>query len=184
MDAQAIITPLLTPHTSRLTPKAWRLRATFSGNLPPRSYTTPDVRFTNPGWDSEVFDRQIESLEFFLPTGHKIILAGMEAYNFFIEATQTFTRGSRQGARLEAFWLCGLLPVRDKALGVRNDQEALCYASRLTPHPSPVEMWRIGQGRVIRQRKPWGQEWGGTPTGGWKLGLVGTTPVSCIMQTT
>ena len=147
---------------------SWRLRATFAGNLPPRTYTTPDVRHTNPGWDSEVFNRQIEQLEFFLPTGHKIILSGMEAYNFFIEATQVFSRGSRQGARLEAFWLCGKLPNPNP--------------SPLTPHSSPIEMWRIGQGKVVRQRKPWGQEWGGTPTRGWKLGQVGPTPVSTICR--
>ena len=87
---------------------SWRLRATFAGNLPPRRYLTPDVRFTNPGWDSEDFNRRIEQLEFFLPTGHKIVLAGMEAYNFFIEATQRFSR--KGGARIEAFWLCGKIP--------------------------------------------------------------------------
>ena len=166
MDHQSVIASPLHLFTASPVPP-WRLRATFAGKLPPRLYVTPDVRFSNPGWDSEVFNRQIESLEFFLPTGHKIILSGMEAYNFFVEATQTFTRGSRHGARLEAIWLCGKLPAP--------------HPSPFTLHSSPVEMWRIGQGKVIRQRKPWGQEWGGTPTRGWKLGLVGSEPVSTII---
>lgn len=168
MDSQTMTIPLLTPNASPLTaPRAWRLRATFAGKLPPRSYTTPDVRHTNPGWDSEVFNRQIEQLEFFLPTGHAIILSGMEAYNFFVEATQTFTRGSRHGALLVAIWLCGKLPALNP--------------SPLTPHSSPVEMWRIGQGKVIRQRKPWGQEWGGGATRGWKFGVIGK-PSSILVQ--
>lgn len=165
MDTQTMTAPLLTFHSSRLTRLAWRLRATFAGKLPPHSYLTPDVRFTNPGWDSEVFNRHIEQIEFFLPTGHKITLAGMEAYNFFVEATQAFSRHG--GARIEAFWLCGKLPAP--------------HPSPFTLHPSPVKMWRIGQGKVIRQQKPWGQEWGGGPTRGWKLGLVGATPISRII---
>lgn len=156
MDTQTMTAPLLTFHSSRLTRLAWRLRATFAGKLPPRHYLTPDIRHTNPGWDSEVFNRKIERIEFFLPTGHKIILSGMEAYNFFVEATQAFSRHG--GARIEAFWLCGKLPAA-----------------------SEVEMWRIGQGKVIRQRKAWGQEWGGGPTRGWKLGMVGSSPVSQII---
>lgn len=144
----------------------WRLRATFAGKLPPRSYLTPDVRFSNPGWDSEMFNRQIEQVELFLPTGHKIIMAGMEAYNFFVEATQAFSR--RGGARLEAFWLCGKLPAPAMS-EIRNSK-------------SEIEMWRIGKGKVIRERKLWGEEWGGGPTRGWKLGLVGSVPISQIVR--
>ena len=134
--------------------------------MPPRRYLTPDVRFTNPGWDSEDFNRRIEQLEFFLPTGHKIVLAGMEAYNFFIEATQRFSR--KGGARIEAFWLCGKIPSP---------------ATSEIRHPtSDIEMWRIGNGQVVHQRKPWGQEWGGTATRGWKPGLVGAAPISAIVR--
>ena len=136
---------------------AWRIRVRFAGKLPPVEYLSPDVRHANPGWDDEAFNRQMESLEFFLPTGHKIMLAGLEAYNFFIEATQSFSR--RGGARIESFFVAGKLP----ALPV-------------------VELWRIGDGRVTRDRKPWGAEWGGTATRGWKLGLVGADPVSALVE--
>lgn len=135
---------------------AWRLRATFAGKLPPKQYLMPDIRHTNPGWGDEVFNRQIECLEFFLPTGHRVLLSGMEAYNFFVEASQGI---GGTAARIEAFWLCGKLPGQDL-----------------------VEMWRIGQGKVIRQQRPWGKEWGGTATRGWKIGAIGATPVSSVLN--
>jgi len=160
---------VLRPPTSVI----WRLRVTFAGNLPPRHYLTPDVRFTNPGWDSEEFNRQIEQLEFFLPTGHKIVLAGMEAYNFFIEATQALS--GKGGARIEAFWLCGKLPSPTMHEAARTKHE-----ERSTKNE--IEMWRIGYGQVVRMRKPWGREWGGTATRGWKLGLVGAAPFSMIVR--
>jgi hypothetical protein len=135
--------------------RAWRIRATFAGKLPPRDYITPDIRRHDPGWASEPFNRPIERLELFLPTGHRLVLAGMEQYNFFIEAVQsTRTRGA---AQIRAFWLCGKPPGRDI-----------------------VEMWRIGAGRIIRDRKPWGREWGGGPTRGWKQGAAGDTVISGI----
>lgn len=141
---------------THLLSKAWRIRAHFAGKLPPKQYLTPDIRHNNPGWGDEIFNRQIESLEFFLPTGHKILLSGMEAYNFFVEATQNMS--SRDGARIEAFWFCGKWPGQPV-----------------------VEMWRVGDGKVIRQRKPWGKEWGGAATRGWKIGLPGGEVVSNVI---
>ena len=132
---------------------AWRIRVTFAGNLPFKEYITPDIRHNDPGWASETFNRDIETLEFFLPTGHKIVMSGMEKYNFFIEAVQS-TRSCR-GAVIKAFWFCGKLPGRDV-----------------------VEMWRIGDGQVVRDRKPYGMEWGGGPTSGWKSGICGNAVVS------
>lgn len=135
---------------------AWRIRATFSGKLPPKEYITPDIRRNNPGWGDEIFNRTIESIEFFLPTGHRLVMSGMEQYNFFVEAVQsTRTRGS---AEIKAFWFCGKLPGKNI-----------------------VEMWRVGHGKVIRDRKPWGREWGEGPTRGWKSGSPGN-PVAMITK--
>jgi len=127
---------------------AWRIRATFAGKLPPKEYVTPDIRHNDPGWASELFNRPIEMLEFFLPTGHKIVLSGMEQYNFFVEAAQS--PGQRGGAEIQAFWLCGKMPGKDI-----------------------VETWRVGDGKIIRDRRSWGIEWGGGPTKGWKCGVIG-----------
>ncbi|MBA7630058.1 hypothetical protein ES703_37566 [subsurface metagenome] len=141
----------------------WRIRVTFAGKLPPKEYMTPDIRHNDPGWASEILSRPIEMLEFFLPTGHRLVMSGMEQYNFFVEAVQsTRTRG---GAKIQAFWFCGKLPSRSS-------------------RPEPVEwveMWRVGDGKIIRDRRPWGREWGGGPTRGWKPG-VNAKPVSMIMS--
>jgi len=135
---------------------AWRIRVTFVGKLPPKKYMTPDIRHHDPGWASEIFSRPIEMLEFFLPTGHRLVMSGMEQYNFFVEAVQsTRTRG---GAKIQAFWFCGKLPGNDV-----------------------VEMWRVGYGKIIRDRKPWGREWGGGPTSGWKQGISGK-PLSILLK--
>ena len=134
---------------------AWRMRVRFSGCLPPREYITPDIRMHNPGWGDEIFNRQIEGLELFLPTGHRLVLAGMEQYNFFVECSQAMAGGN---AAIEAFWLCGKIAGSDLA-----------------------EMWRVGNGKVVRLRVPWGQEWGGGPTSGWKSGCVGGPIISRVM---
>ena len=53
-------------------------------------HRTADIRETNPGWGQENF-ADIESLALPLPTGHRIVLAGFEAYNFFVEASQALS---------------------------------------------------------------------------------------------
>ena len=135
---------------------AWRIRATFAGKLLPKEYITPDIRHNNPGWGDEIFNRTIEKLEFFLPTGHRLVMSGMEQYNFFVEAVQSIK--GMGSVKIKAFWFCGKLPGKDI-----------------------VEMWRVGNGKVIRDRKPWGREWGGGPTRGWKAGSSGK-PVSMITK--
>jgi len=133
---------------------SWKIRVTFSGKLPPRQYITPDIRHNNPGWGDEIFNRTLESIEFFLPTGHRLAMSGMEQYNFFVEAVQSTK--SRGRARIKAFWFLGKLPGQNL-----------------------VEMWRVGDKKVIRERRPWGREWGGSATRGWKPGVAGK-PVSAI----
>lgn len=134
----------------------WRIRVTFAGKLPPKEYVTPDIRFNDPGWSSELFGRPIEQMEVFLPTCNKIVLAGMEQYNFFVEAIQT--SGKRSSTQIEAFWFCG------KPLN-RNH----------------VEMWRVGNSKVVRLHKAWGKEWDGGHTRGWKQGVSGQ-PISILTE--
>lgn len=134
---------------------AWRMRIKLAGNLPVKEVLTGDLRFQNPGWGDEIFKSAIASMEFFLPTGHKIVMCGMDSYNFFVEATQDM---SRSGAKIQAFWFLGRIP-----------------------DSNIVEMWRVGDGQVTRQRKIFGQEWGGTATRGWKLGVPGNA-ISAIME--
>ena len=134
---------------------AWKFRAVFVGFKP--AYLSRDVRVHDPGWSDEEFTAPIASLEFFLPTGHKVLMAGMISYNFFIEASQAFSR--RGGARLEAVWLAGRYPGSDV-----------------------VAMWRIGGGQVIHKTVKFGQEWGGTAIRGWKPGDIGAEPISTLVR--
>jgi len=138
--------------------RAWRFKVTFAGSLTPKYYLSPDIRRKQPGWFDEIFPRPIEKMEFYLPTGHTIMMSGMEQYCFFVEATQNLSGGK---ARIEAAWLAGLLPGTRIAGGT-------------------VEMWRVGNSRVVRQRRPLGKEWGGTPISGWKPGAIGDRPVSIL----
>ena len=127
---------------------AWRIRAIFAGKLPPKEYITPDIRCNNPGWGDEIFNRVIERLEFFIPTGHRLVMAGFEQYNFFVEAVQSM--GKRK-TDIAAFYFCGKMPGKNI-----------------------VEMWRVGDKKIVRDQAPWGYEWGGGPTSGWKQGIPGT----------
>ena len=84
-----------------------------------------------------------------LALGGSFVLSGMEQYNFFVEAVQS-TKSRKNGVKIQAFWFCGKLPGKDV-----------------------VEMWRIREGKVMRDQMPWGKEWGGRPTRGWKKGSKG-----------
>jgi len=135
----------------------WRIRVRFGDGLLPQEFISNDVRHENPKWYDETFGRTIESLEFFLPTGHVIVLKGMESYNFFVEATADMQGGK---ARIEAFYFCGKLPNKPM-----------------------VEVWRVQQNKtIVRCQKPFGQEWGGGATSGWKQGLIGNALVSRIVK--
>lgn len=123
-------------------PNPWQMRIQHESGP---AYVTPDVRRADPGWNDRPAWRPIASLELFLPTGHRLVLAGFEAYNFFAEATQPLS-GAR--ARLEAIWLCGR-------------------------RGSSVDTWRVARGRLVRDVKPYGREWGGGPTRGWQAGVPG-----------
>jgi hypothetical protein len=129
---------------------AWRIKVTFAGKLPPKEYITPDIRNNDPGWGSELFNRAIEKLEFYIPTGHKLVLSGMEQYNFFVEAVRDFGGWKSGKIQIYAFWFCGKL------------QET-----------NIVEMYRVGDGEIVIDRKPWGHEYNNGPTSGWKVGEIG-----------
>jgi len=136
---------------------AWRIKVTFAGSLPPKEYVTPDIRNTDPGWSSELFNRVIEKLEFYLPTGHRIVLSGMERYNFFIDALQSFGGGGKGRAVMKT----------------------ICFLGKL-PGLNTVDRFLIGDKKIWRDRKPWGKEWHGSNTTGWKFGLPGTVISSIV----
>jgi hypothetical protein len=129
--------------------QAWTFKATFEGDLPPKHYQSPNVLLSNPGWMDEHFRRPIEQLEFYLPTGHKILMRGFEQYNFFLEVAQDLGAGGRFA--IDAVFLCG----------------------KLSGKPV-VYRWRIGGGHCTQDRVRFGQEGlGMTPSRGWKRGVAG-----------
>lgn len=135
---------------------AWCLRANMSG--PGASFVSPDVRAGNPGWgDEDKFRHPLESLEFALPTGHRIVMSGYRAYNFFIEVRQSL--GGRGKPRLEAIYLAG-------------------------EFGGQVDMWKIQHGRIWRAQKPWGREYGGGATRGWRDGAPVGKPQTRIIENT
>ncbi len=123
-------------------PNPWQMRITHPAGPP---YVTPDVRLGDPGWQDRPRWRPIASLELYLPAGHRLVLSGFEAYNFFIEASKPLSGGP---ARTEAVWLCGRQGAN-------------------------VETWRVIEGRIVRDVQPWGREWVGGPTRGWQPGAPG-----------
>jgi hypothetical protein len=127
--------------------REWCYRLEFDGGAPLQSYTSPDIRTNNPGWGDLGIGVPISQIEFFLPTGHKIVMRGMRMYNFFIEALQSFAGNT--GAQLSAVYLCGLHPNQDI-----------------------VDVWCIGNGVVKRTQAALGSEYEGTATRGWKNGNV------------
>jgi hypothetical protein len=135
---------------------AWKIKVKFGGKDLVKEYTSPDIRYKNPGWGDEIFNKPIESLEFYLPTGHRIVLSGMERYNFFVEAIQNMGGGK---VDIKAFWFLGKYP-----------------------NQNIVDAWRVEEGKVVRSKVPFGREWGGGPTSGWKQGVVGKQPIAACVE--
>ncbi len=123
-------------------------------------YTSPDIRRKDPGWASEDGAKRVGIRELILkiPGGKALILKGFEAYNFFVEASQAL--GGR-GAKIDAFCFCG----------------------RWRGH---VVVYRIDlkTGKVIKRLARDGQEYFGSATRGWRMGLMGEKAESglCLLQ--
>lgn len=131
----------------------WRIRVTFSTHLTPREWVSPDIRTERPGWGDQVFPFLIESIQIHLDQEQRLVLAGMERYNFFVEGISVLGSGR---VIPQAFHLLGKLPRQET-----------------------VSKWAIfPEARLCHEYKPWGQEYHGTPTSGWKPGAVGAQVVS------
>jgi len=139
-------------------PLAWRMRVKFDTKLPPHELVTQDIRFHNPQWgDAETFKSPIESIEFFLPVKYKVVLAGMELYNFYIEVLGDISGGGK--AQIESFWFCGKLP-----------------------QVNTVKTWNVGKGKVIVNDVEFGKEYYGTTARGWRGGVATKHPISTVLR--
>lgn len=112
-------------------------------------YESPDIRSNDPGWAAEAGAKLvgIRDISIKLPNGKSLILTGFEKYNFFVEASQGF---GKNNARIESFFFCGAW---------RN------Y----------VVSWEINYKtkQILKRMAKEGEEYNGTPTKGWRMGLIG-----------
>lgn len=139
-------------------PFAWRMRIKFDTKLPPHELFTKDIRFHNPQWsDAETFKAPIESMEFFLPIKWKIVLSGMELYNFHIEVLGDLS--GRGTARIESF----------------------CFYGKF-PRVNTVKTWNVGKGKVITDDVEFGREYNGTAATGWRDGVPSKHPISTLLR--
>jgi len=123
-------------------------------------YISPDVREKDPGWASEAEGKKvgIEEISIKLPNDMTLILKGYEKYNFFVEVAQSLNKKS--SAEIQAFFFCGA------------SQGFVC-------------IWKIDYKtkQIIKDIKPEGQEYGGGPTRGWRMGLIGEKAESGLCPT-
>jgi len=143
---------------NKANPMAFRLKVRFDTKLQPHELITKDIRFHNPQWgDDLTFPHPIEYLEFYLPIDYKLVLYGMERYNFFIEAV-----GRNMGNKLKinSFWFCGIIPQTNK-----------------------VEIWTINCNGVIEHlQKVFGREYNGTASRGWRMGTPNNNQLSQLLK--
>jgi len=134
----------------------WQIHVTFSTRLTPREWISPDIRTERPGWGDQVFPFPIEAVKIDLDQEQRLVLAGMELYNFFVEGVSVLGSGR---VIPQAFHLLGKLPKQET-----------------------VSKWTVFPGaRLCHEYKPWGQEYHGTPTLGWKPGAIGAQVVSRLI---
>lgn len=98
-------------------------------------------------------EKPIKSLRLRLPTGDFLMLGGYEEYNLFIEATQNiYGNGNRQ--------LCYLY-----VMGLEKDI-VTSYRIALSDYGN------YKPGDTLIRKYPKGKEYNGTPTSGWRKGVL------------
>ena len=132
--------------------KAFKYELYFNDGI---RFLSPDVRRSNPRWADEYSEKPIRLLKFHIPSGQVLIMSGFEAYNFFVECSENLGGGK---CRLEALYFCGAWRAR-------------------------VVLWKFDliKKRVYRSVVPWGKEYAGTATRGWRPGLFGERPQAAIV---
>ncbi len=111
-------------------------------------YISPDIRSNDPGWATESGAKQkgITKLSVKILKDRVLILQDFEKYNFFVEASQPFNSGK---ARIEKFYFLG--------------------ASK-----GYVAVWSIDftTKQITKRVTIEGEEYNGTPTKGWRKGVL------------
>jgi len=119
-------------------------------------YDSPDIRSNDPGWATEDGAKLvgIRQLSIKLPNDQILVLKGFEKYNFFVEASQGF---GKNNAQIESFYFCGAWHGH-------------------------VVSWEINYRthKILKRMAKEGEEYNGTATRGWRMGLIGEKAESGI----
>ncbi len=104
---------------------------------------------------SDIPDKEILRLEFFMDKGSVLVLQDFESYNLFIEATLNII-GKERGQKLENIYIMGL-----------RDDIVTSYRLSLIGERGQT---KYIQGDVTRRDYPLGEEFRGRKTTCWKKG--------------
>ena len=116
-------------------------------------WTSPDLFSKDPGWASEENGSLGGILEMRIPINKEkaIIMRNFEKYNFFVEATQDIS--GRGPAKIDSFYFCG-----------SYQGKVLLYKV------NPVKQ------TITKLFSKEGDEYAGSPTRGWREGVLGEKP--------
>ena len=129
----------------------WKIRLMLEGGL---SHTLNDVRLGKPGW-AECQPSKIEYLTFAFTgkdeitgkdSSYKIILSGMDEYNFFVEATRGVLGGK---TTIKGLWFLGKILSTNRVVGF------------------------VLKDSILKVNTENGKEYSGFATVGWKSGVSG-----------
>ena len=129
----------------------WKIRLMLEGGL---THTLNDVRSGNPGW-AECQPSKIEYLTFAFTgkdeitrkdSSYKIILSGMDEYNFFVEASRSVLGGK---TAIKGLWFLGKILSTNRVVGF------------------------VLKDSILKVNAENGKEYSGFSTVGWKPGVSG-----------
>lgn len=139
----------------------WKIKLTLQND---KLLVLNDVRSSVPGW-GDCEPSGIRKLEFVFPgkdasTGKDIPctlhMSGMKEYNFFVEAMKGLSGNSK--VKIQGLWFMGKIPNSKRIVGFVIKDSVMVL--------NTVE----------------GEEFLGSPTGGWKQGIIGDKVVSTIIR--
>jgi len=121
--------------------KPWQMLVKLENGL---TIENPDIRCYDMDWGSQLYSSGIEFIRLCLP-GRILTFVGYEKYNFFLEVLQD-AMIVKPRAKLEAIYICGAVDEY-------------------------VDVLKITKNGLMVYRKPFGQEYAGTASRGWKKGI-------------
>ena len=131
----------------------WKIKLFLEGGL---THELGDVRI-KPGWGDCQASR-IERVEFPFTAkegNFRLILAGMEKYNFFVEAMKNVMGGK---STIKGLWFMGQIPGTNQVTGF------------------------VIKDTIFKLNSVKGKEYSGTVTSGWKAGFIGNPIISRIVK--